>query len=238
MDDAERLAFLGLARLPGFKQKVEQAKSVIENALDVAPAYVSCSWGKDSIVLLNLVQQIRPDILVVHYASPESAAGITANFPEVIAQYRAKFPNTNYKELVALPEWANTPDTVLDRLASILPPEYKLAFVGLRKQESRPRRIVLNKYGILHQYQSGKHKGNWRCCPLANWKTEDIWTYIVSRDLPYLNTYDRHPDGTNARTNPHARFWYSQNTTLAQSERAILRKHNPELDQYLQRRPL
>lgn len=235
MDEAERLAFLGRAKLAGFKRKVDKSKELIKKAIDVAPAYVSCSWGKDSIVMLNLVQDIKPDILVLHYASPESAAGITANFPDVIARYREQFPHTNYRELVALPEWANTPDTIPDRLALILPPEYKLAFVGLRKQESRPRRIALRKYGTLHQYQSGNQRGTWRCCPLADWRTEDIWTYIISRNLPYLDTYDKHPSGTNARTNPHARFWYNKDTMLSQSERAALRKHNPELDNYLKR---
>jgi len=100
MERIERDAFLAHATLPTFKRKVEKAKEIIREALAIAPSYVAVSWGKDSVVMLHLVQSICPDILAFHYGSIESATGLVSNFPEVIATYRSKFP-TNYQELIA-----------------------------------------------------------------------------------------------------------------------------------------
>ncbi|MFM7373139.1 MAG: hypothetical protein ACKO2Z_36235, partial [Sphaerospermopsis kisseleviana] len=59
--------FEGWAKLPQFKKKVDQTKSIIKQALAIAPAYVAVSWGKDSVVMLHLCQQIKPDIIAVNY---------------------------------------------------------------------------------------------------------------------------------------------------------------------------
>jgi 3'-phosphoadenosine 5'-phosphosulfate sulfotransferase (PAPS reductase)/FAD synthetase len=60
-------------------------------------------------------------------------------------------------------------------------------FLGLCKDESRARRIHLSMRGQIYKT---KLTDGWTCCPLANWTADDIWAYIVSRDLPYLAVYD------------------------------------------------
>ena len=60
-------------------------------------------------------------------------------------------------------------------------------FIGMRKEESRTRQIVLRKKGMIYSTQI---RDGLTCCPLANWKGSDIWAYIVSNDLPYLSIYD------------------------------------------------
>ena len=224
MDEAKRLMFEGWASLPRFKKKVEQAKQIIEQALEIAPAYVAISWGKDSTVLLHLCQQINPDILAFHYGSQESQQGITSNFPEVIGNYLNQF-KTNYQELIGKPEWAFTPDTVRDRIQSVIDPQFKVALVGVRAEESKYRRMAVKKYGVIHQYRSDNL---WRAFPLAYWESTDIWAYLCSFDLPYLDAYEY-----SERTNPHASFWFSQDKDFVATQREVVKRHNPKLNQLL-----
>ena len=227
MEGIERDAFLAHATLPTFKRKVEKAKEIIREALAIAPSYVAVSWGKDSVVMLHLVQSICPDILAFHYGSIESATGLVSNFPEVIATYRSKFP-TNYQELIALPEWAFTPDTVRDRIQATIDPKFKVALVGVRAQESKKRRSAIKHYGVIHQYKSDNL---WRCFPLAYWQTEDIWAYTCLHDLPYLDAYEY-----SDRTNPHASFWFSQSKDFVETQKENIKRHNPKLNQFLEER--
>lgn len=227
MERIERDAFLAHATLPTFKRKVEKAKEIIREALAIAPSYVAVSWGKDSVVMLHLVQSICPDILAFHYGSIESATGLVSNFPEVIATYRSKFP-TNYQELIALPEWAFTTDTVRDRIQATIDPKFKVALVGVRAEESKYRRMAINQYGVIHQYKSD---GLWRCFPLAYWQTVDIWAYTCNHDLPFLDAY-QYSD----RTNPHASFWFSQSKDFVETQKENIKRHNPKLNQFLEER--
>lgn len=227
MDDAEKLMLLSWTKLPAFKRKVAQAKQFIKQALEISPAIVSISWGKDSTVMLHLAQQIKPDILAVHYASPESHSGITSNFPEVIDNYLDRF-NTNYRYLVAEPDWAFTPNTVKDRVHSIVnTDDYRMDLIGVRADESRERKLAIKKYGVIHQYSTGL----WRCFPLAYWKTRDIWAYTILHELPYLMAYNY-----SDRTNPHAVFWFSQNKHRVAEQREVVKKYNPKLNDYLKER--
>lgn len=232
MELEERLMFEGWAKLPQFKKKVDQAESIIKQALEIAPAYVAVSWGKDSVVMLHLCQQIKPEIIAVNYGSPEQE--IVDNYTEVITNYCQKFP-TNYKELIGLPEWASTPDTVQDRCNQLLGGNYTLAFVGLRAEESKNRKRSLTNNGLIHQYKSGKYVGHYRVCPLGWWSWRDVWAYTVINDLPYLNSYD-YKDRERGRTNAHARYWFSANREkqVGDGKIDLVKKYNFPLFNLLQ----
>lgn len=179
MDDAERMMFLAWSRRPQFRAKVDQALATIAEALAIAPAYVACSWGKDSLVAADIAATLTPDILVAHVTGPN--AEMLNNYSEVAAAFQQMYPQVKYQVLGGdgRPSWdvfGTTPG---------LP---NMALLGLRAEEATYRRISLKKYGMIHQYKSGA----WRCCPLAWWSWKDVWAYIVSRDLAYLNSYD-HP---------------------------------------------
>lgn len=232
MELDEKLMFEGWSSLPTFKKKVEQAKTVIKQALEIAPAYVAVSWGKDSVVMLHLCQQIKPDIIAVNYGSPEQ--DIVDNYSEVINNYLQRFP-TNYKELIGLPEWANDPDTAKDRCTQIVGKEYTLTFVGLRAEESKRREKTIKLNGLIYQYKSGRYKDHYRACPLGWWSWRDVWAYIVSNDLPYLHSYD-YKDREYGRTNAHARYWFSanKNKRVYDGKVELLKKYNYPLFTFLQ----
>lgn len=194
MDDAERLMFEGWAALPQFKRKVEQAKAVIQEALAIATAYVACSWGKDSIALMHLCQQAQTDIPVISFGHPDRE--LISNYADVEQRYCDLFaPNLITIELVG----DHVPLKV--QQAKIWQ-QYPVALVGLRKEESKNRSIVLTQYGLIHQFQTGDRSGSWRACPLGWWDWKDVWAYIVVNDLPYLSAYDRAPKDR-GRTTDH-----------------------------------
>ena len=232
MDDDERLMFEGWATLPAFKKKVEQAKVVIKEALNIAPAYVAVSWGKDSVVMLHLCQQIKPDIIAVNYGSSEQDT--VDSYSQVINDYLQRF-STNYKELIGLPEWANEPDTVQDRCNQVLEGKYNLAFVGLRAEESKNRKRSIAQNGLIHEYKSGRYKGHYRVCPLGWWTWRDVWAYTVVNNLPYLDSYD-YKDRERGRTNAHARYWFTKNKFKKVSEGKfdLVKKYNFPLFTLLQ----
>lgn len=183
MDEAERLMFEGWATLPQFKRKVAQTQKIIQDALKIAPAYVACSWGKDSTVLVHLCQQVDPNVPVIFWTDPEQE--ILGNYSSVIQRYCQKF-SPNYREI-------DTPgDRVPEKLEiSRIWEEYPMAIVGIRKEEGGARRHAV-KYGLIHRYRSGSRLETWRAWPLLYWTWRDVWAYILAHQIPYLSAYD-HP---------------------------------------------
>jgi phosphoadenosine phosphosulfate reductase len=184
MDKAEQLMFLGWSRLPQFQRKVEQAKAAIRDALAIGPSYVACSWGKDSTVLLHLCQSIGSDIPVISFAHPDRKF---FDYERVITAYCQAHP-TNLIT-IDLPG-----DHVPDKVAATkLWEQYPMAIVGVRREESAHRAKAIARYGLIHQFQSGARAKSWRCFPLGYWGWKDVWAYIVSHDLPFLDAYNHQP---------------------------------------------
>jgi len=180
MDVIEREGFLAYSTLPSFNRKVDKAKAIIKEAIAIAPSYVAVSWGKDSTVLLHLCQQIKPDILAIYHGHIER--DLISNYSETIDNYCQKF-STNLLMLET--------DDADENMAVKAPyQQYPVCFLGIRGEENKRRKIALTKYGLIHQYQSGKLIGNWRIAPIGWWTWQDVWSYIVANDIPYLKAYD------------------------------------------------
>jgi len=195
MDEAERLMFEGWATLPQFKRKVDQARSTIREGLAIAPAYVAVSWGKDSTVLLHLCQQEMPGIQAINIG--DSLEDLQDNYSEVIKNYCDRF-HPNYRQIL----YDESTDGGFFDIVRQLQSQHPMTFMGCRAQENKHRKIVIKKYGLTHQYQSGKQQGKWRCFPLGWWDWRDVWAYTVVNDLRYLQSYD-HPaagDKSKSRT--------------------------------------
>ena len=228
MDEAERLMFQAWASMPPYRRKVAQAQSIIKEALEIAPAYVACSWGKDSTVLLHLCQSIQSDIPVVSFGHPERAL---MGYQSVIDAYcHRHHPNLETIEL----EGDHVPDKLKQ---SKLWERYPVAIVGVRKEESKARSIAVTKYGLTYQFTTGDRSGSWRCFPLGYWGWKDVWAYIVSNDLPYLDAYNHQP-WDRGRTTDHlskatSKRWQRTRlegfATIAPEYYAYLRENYPEM---------
>jgi phosphoadenosine phosphosulfate reductase len=197
MDARERDVFLAWSTLPKFKRKVERSLEVIREALAIGPAYVSVSWGKDSVVMLHLCQQIQSDILAVHIGHKDQE--LIDNYADVIDRYCAKW-QTNHCWIKGDQKNAKEGIEHLGIASS-----YPVALIGMRTEESSIRRKTIGKNGLIYQYTNGKLANSYRCTPIAYWDWKDVWAYIVSRSLPYLASYDHmlNADRSTSRTAVH-----------------------------------
>lgn len=220
---SERGVFSAWAKRPQFRAKIESSNEIISQSLALAPGYVGISWGKDSVVLLHLVQQICPDIPAISFTHPERE--LIANYAEVEGEYCQRF-NPNLLNLSM--EGDHVPDKVN---GARLWDTYPVALLGIRKEESQKRSIAIGRYGVIHQYQSGVKKGSWRSFPLAYWTWQDVWAYIASNDLPSLNAYALQSKAT-GRTTDH--FSKTANKTWQQNRLANLQQINPDYFRHLQ----
>lgn len=201
MNAYDRKRFMLVAKSRRFARRVAEAQDAIKQAVSQCknPA-VSFSFGKDSLVCLDIARQIKPDILVINidrgeggdlneavemygrFASEHSLNYHRVKTPkEIFEIYREAgcIENLDFKKLTQnLMAGVKTAQKIFDIDCQIL---------GLRAEESRERMHLL-KYGVFHYAQAEKL---YKCKPVLHWKGDEVWAYIISRDLPYIPYYDK-----------------------------------------------
>lgn len=190
------------SKLPVYCRRIKQANEIIKGILQcVENPFVAFSCGKDSSVLAHLVLNHNPTIPLRFLSSGETR--LVHDVDKVLEYFRDK--GTIIQELnidrVFSEEWKNATWTEQRKAGNkdmemLNTSEYDCIFMGLRSQESRPRSISLARHqdkGLpqyCYMYLTKKRENMIRCCPLANWKTEDIGAYIIKNGLPWLDWYD------------------------------------------------
>lgn len=194
------------ARLPAFQRRVARAKEIIAEGLKICRnPYVAFSGGKDSEVVLHLVIQQKPDVMVIwlHQGTefPDTEQIVAKLAAEWNLNLHIEYVKPGLLELLeeygayGLPEKTKYRNGDIARRL-IREPSLRLAkefnldgvFMGLRKQESRSRRIFLGTCSEIHLT---KYDGLWHINPIADWQAEDVWAYINSLGLPYNTLYDK-----------------------------------------------
>jgi phosphoadenosine phosphosulfate reductase len=154
---------------------------------------VAASFGKDSVTLLHMLRDIKPDIEVVYlntgYDFPETLAFIE----RLKEEWNLNFQE--YKPLWSIEEQeqrfgADLYKTDPDRCCGIRKVEpmaralrnYDAWITGLRRDETEFRKHIQ-----VVEEQDGIVKVN----PLANWTEEDVWRYIRTNQVPYNPLYDK-----------------------------------------------
>jgi len=149
---------------------------------------LTCSWQKQSSVLVHMVAELGLDIDVVEldtqlffretYETRERLVeryGLTLIRPEVMTvaeQHKVEGPNL----------WESNPDRCchvrkVEPLIKALEP-YDAWISGIRRQQS-PSRANARKVERSDRY------GVWKIQPLADWSEEDVWGYVHANDIPY-----------------------------------------------------
>jgi len=201
ISDADKL----FAKLSRFKRREAMTLHFIQETLSSIDGTwtISFSGGKDSTVMLDLVRRVASDTVAVF-------ADSGAEYPETL-DIMAKTANvkTYYPELTILEmyrmvdryghtdgeygsDW-HWPMGSIKR-CMIYEPMTRAqdelhatgGFIGLRAEESYGREMLRRIRGKLLQAKAG----DWRCYPMLDWTTEDIWAYIASRNLEYNEVYD------------------------------------------------
>lgn len=195
MDAVERAGFLIHSKKRSYQFKVDYAKKVIETT-GFSPAFIAVSFGKDSVVLWDIVEKVRPGLPVVHIASTHR--DLLDNYAQIEAKCLQRYSGEYIKIEAAMGEGSIRKLTDNCQIAQ----ENKLRFLGLRIEEQGGREFSLKKYGPLYQYQAG----HYRACPLINWTWQDIWAYTVANNLPYLNFYDSPVAGPKSHSRTSAAY--------------------------------
>jgi phosphoadenosine phosphosulfate reductase len=154
---------------------------------------ISCSWQKQSSVLVHMVSELGLDVDIVEldtqlffresYETRERLVeryGLNLIVPEVITiaeQHKREGPNL----------WETNPDRCchirkVEPLIGVLEP-YDAWVSGIRREQS-PSRANAKKVERSERY------GVWKVQPLADWSEKDVWQYIIRNDIPYNPLHD------------------------------------------------
>ena len=174
-----------------YKGKIEESKKVITKAFTYYKnPYIAYSGGKDSIVMLHLVLQQKPNIdiwhfdhgkalmpreierEIIHNARLLGAKNLIIKTSKQLDKESARW---DYKI------WYNSFFGILNSVTKER--GWDGVFLGLRQEESIKRKIRAKEF----------FNGS-ECYPLANWTWKDVWAYIVSNNLPYPSIYDRYAE--------------------------------------------
>ncbi|PLS07131.1 phosphoadenylyl-sulfate reductase [Neobacillus cucumis] len=181
-----------------FDDETKGALSVLKWAYNTYPdqeiVYAS-SFGAEAIVLIDLIQQVKPDAHIVFLDT-----GL--HFPEtyeVIDKMEARFPTLRIERKqpkVTLDEQAAEYGSALwlrdanqcCNIRKVIPLRETLTakqawISGLRREQSptRANTEFLNKDDKFE---------NIKICPLIHWTWDEVWDYIKKKDLPYNTLHD------------------------------------------------
>lgn len=201
MDNKERRKYQLVSQTEDFKKRVKEAQKSIRKAIDTCQSLaVSFSFGKDSLVCLDIARKIKSDILIINIDRGEGG-----DLPSAVEMYRkfAENQNLNYhrvktpKSVFQIYEEAGSifdveKDDMKQNLLSGIRKAIDIfnidcSIVGLRAEESSGRKY-LRKYGTFHYSETEQI---YKCKPILNWTGRQIWAYIMSENLPYLDWYDK-----------------------------------------------
>lgn len=175
------------------------ARSVLQWAYetyDNEKIIYASSFGAEAIVLIDLIQEIKPDAHIVFLDTE-------LHFPEtyeVIDKIEKRFPQLQIerkKPALTIEQqgaeygsalWKRDPNLCC-QIRKVIPMQEALStkdawISGLRRDQSptRANTQFINK--------DEKFK-NIKICPLIHWTWEEVWEHIRKRDLPYNKLHDR-----------------------------------------------
>jgi len=245
MDALERAGYRAHAGSPAFRRRLVAAYRVAAAHPDHA---VSVSWGKDSVALLALAAAAKPRVVAVHgryRVACENAGDIDRVRDAVLA--REAMAGVVYREVEIPGEWdlferAGGPflvaasaaqkdalrwrrETARGRLRAAMEGLGCRGFLlGLRAAESRGRALNVAARGVSYE----KRDGLAVALPLARWDSDDVWAYLVGKDLPWLSIYDVAPDRGRARSMLCIALG-ARGENLARGEYDVWRRAYPEM---------
>lgn len=188
---------MAYSKLNEYKKRKNEAIEIIKGTYlnaDLNNQCVSCSFGKDSLVLLHLVTTFYPNIKIMfvnqgteypetlaayeYYSKKHNVIKVNAEIPADEYYLRREKEDINFHNVIF-----GNPIKKFDKEYDI-----KLKYIGLRKKESKTRHICLCKIGSVHfaEYEKIFHVN-----PLLNWSGQDIWSYIAENNIIYPSLYDK-----------------------------------------------
>ena len=184
-----------------YKKRKEKAIEIVKKSVNFCykeNMAISCSFGKDSIVVLDLIiKYISKDIKVMFINQgcdyPETIA-LMEYYRDIldynVIEYQADISIEDYyirRNKEKLPDFGDciffNPIKKFSKDNDI-----KLQFIGIRKEESNARKICLSKLGDSYFCKGDK---KFHINPIANFTGDDIWGYIYENKLMFASLYNK-----------------------------------------------
>jgi 3'-phosphoadenosine 5'-phosphosulfate sulfotransferase (PAPS reductase)/FAD synthetase len=201
------------------------------------PVAVAVSGGKDSVAMAHIVaQHCNPSVLWNDSGLelPESEGVVRSLATMIGARVIVATGDALGIKMAKGREGAERTAKHTDQQAIIEPVRKAIAehgivleFVGLRKTECRNRRIMLCKYGPIHENK------RWGCVtawPMMDWEGADCLAYIEEHELPLHPAYLRTPW---ERRHEARVSWVWDSTREKMGELELMRRWYPALYQRL-----
>lgn len=143
------------------------------------PCYCSVSWGKDSVVIANLVTNLKPEVPLV-WVRP-----IGAEMPycqDVRDEFLRQHPNSDYRECEVDADLWNDPSVSNERafLPARLAAGTRRRIVGVRADESATRTLSMRCHGV---------ETDEVCRPIGWWTIDDVFAFLAQHELPVHPSY-------------------------------------------------
>lgn len=162
------------ARAALLRPRIDRASVEIARFLEADSAYVSVSWGKDSVTVADLVLREAYDLPIV-WVRIDGAEN-----PECLPvrdAFLALHPRARYHEIHASKGVTLTSENGFLIAAERFGPR---RITGLRKDESADREMRFAAYG---------HATETSCAPLSLWSSADVFAYLRLFRLPVCSVY-------------------------------------------------
>ncbi len=185
---------------PELVDQVAHVRSLLAAELADAPgendACLTCSFQAEDVLLLRLVQELRPGIPVLFLETGYHFAETYAYRDRIAAEWRLNLTNLEPVKSIAEQEaefgrlYQSAPDQCCG-LRKVEPlfaavANYKVWLTGLRREQARSR-TALEEVAIF-KLPSGVIVR--KLSPFADWTTRDVWQLCAALEIPLLPLYE------------------------------------------------
>jgi 3'-phosphoadenosine 5'-phosphosulfate sulfotransferase (PAPS reductase)/FAD synthetase len=185
---------------------------------------VAVSGGKDSIAMCGIVCEFCKPVIIWNdsdFELPESYFVIKQisdmyNLKIIIAKGNA------YDKVLIASNDDVIEDVIIRPVKKVMiENNIDIEFVGLRQSESKKRKMLLRKYGPIHE---SKRWGITIAWPMTRWEGIDCLAYITENNLPLHPAYMRSKNPEKTRVS-----WIFDWSREQPSETEYVRKYYPEI---------
>ncbi len=190
------------AKTPEFQNRVAETHKFIDFVLSqVENPYVACSFGKDSIVMLHLILQHRPNIPVYSFSNKQY------DFPDT-HRIRWELQERWNLNLILVERDVSKAVEIEDEGGAynrlyfsvlreqVQKHQWNCVFIGKRKQEASRRKREIDEKGNFFPDTLNEKIAY----PLADWNIKDIWAYSTSNNLLHHEIYNKQNCGLTRET--------------------------------------